>query len=197
MRRYATFLIAFGAGVVLLSSVMVFRRHLPYTGMNLAPRLPPSVVMTIHDARIVGLHGGVKLWSTRARTIQLAQNRIVVTLDDITDGTVFDRGRPVLRVRAGRVAYNICAQDLQLSRGVTIEGARGQRISTEGAVWNSATGMLRSTRDVIFESPLGRMTAKLLTVDVRNREIRMWDVVGSANADLLREPAEKEARNAD
>ncbi|MGC8862347.1 MAG: LPS export ABC transporter periplasmic protein LptC [Armatimonadota bacterium] len=183
-------------GIVLILSVAVFRRHLPYTGMNLAPAVPPPVVMTIEDARIIGVSGGVKLWSVRAKNVELAQNRLVVTLDNVTDGSVFDKGNSILSIRAGRITYNIAARDMQLSKGVTIAGSRGQRITAAGAVWNSYTGILRSTTHVAFESPLGRMKAEELVVNVRNRRLQMSNVVGSANIEAMQEPVPNDARNA-
>jgi hypothetical protein len=197
MKRPSTLTIAVVAGALLLVSVFAFRRYLPYTGMSLAPRQAPAVVMSIEDAYIVGLGNNVKLWSIKAGTVDLAQNRFVVTLNHVTDGKIFDKGKPALEVRAGRIAYNISAQDMTLSGGVTIEGNEGQRITGPGATWNSFTGMLRSTGRVAFESKLGRMTAKTLVVDVRNRELTMWDVAGSMNLKAVEAASDKETRNAD
>jgi len=66
MRRPSTLTIAIAAGALLLLSVIVFRRYLPYTGMNLAPKQPPAVVMAIENAYLVGLGRSGKLWSIRA-----------------------------------------------------------------------------------------------------------------------------------
>jgi len=196
MKRHSTLTIAIAAGAVLLVSVIVFRRHLPYTGMNLAPKQPPAVVMTVDNAYIVGLGRNGKLWSIRERTVELAQNRFVVTLNDVTDGRIFDRGKPALKVRAGRIAYNISAQDMQLTRGITIEGNEGQRITGEGATWNSFTSMLRSSGRVCYESSLGRVTANMLIVDVRNRQMQMWDVVLTVPMKTIEGAGAEEARHA-
>ncbi len=196
MKRSLSLTIAVAAGAALLASVLVFRRHLPYTGMNLAPRHPPPVVMTIDDAHIVGLANNVKLWSIRAGTVELAQNRFVVTLKNVTDGRIFDRDKPALKVRAGRIAYNLNAQDMTLCDCVTIEGNEGQKITAGGATWNSFTATLRSSGRVGFESKFGVMSANMLVVDVRNRQMQMWDVVGSANVRAIEALVGKEARDA-
>jgi hypothetical protein len=196
MKRPSNLTIAIAVGGLLLVSSTVYRRHLPYTGMSLAPKQLPAVVMSIENAYIVGLGHDGKLWTVRAKSVELAQNRFIVTLSGITDGRIFDKGKPALKVRAGRIAYNIYARDMQLSNGVQIEGSEGQRITAPGATWNSYTAMLRSTGGVAFESSLGRVTAKTLVVDVRNRQMSMWDIAGTANVKTIQELAGKEEPNA-
>jgi hypothetical protein len=150
----------------------------------------------MENAYLVGLANGGKLWSIRARSVDLAQNRFVVTLAGIHDGRIYDRGKVALKLRAGRAAYNIYGRDLTLSDGILVEGNEGQRISAPGASWNSFSATLRSSGGVAFESSLGRMTAKTLVVDVRKREMSMWDVAGSANVKATQGAGGKEGRNA-
>ena len=110
----------------------------------------------MENAYLVGLGSGGKLWSIRAGSVELAQNRFIVTLAGIHDGRVYDRGRVALKLRAGRAAYNIYGKDLTLSDGILVEGNEGQRISAPGATWNSFSATLRSSGGVAFESGAGK-----------------------------------------
>jgi len=83
-----------------------------------------------------------------------------------------------------------------LSNGVTIEGSEGQTITAPGATWNSFTSMLRSRGRVAYRSAIGKVTADMLVVDVRNREMQMWNVALSADVGAIEALARKEERHA-
>jgi hypothetical protein len=165
------------AGLILLVSILVFRRYLPYVGGSLAPIQPPSVVLEMRNASFVGLNHDTKLWSLKARKVQIGQNRYVTTLTRITDGKIFDRGKPVLGVEAGRAVYDSVAGVLVMDRGITLSGTAGQKLSASGADWNSATSLLRSTGKVLFEAPWGKASTDNMTVDMKTQQMTMTNVV--------------------
>ena len=164
------------AAAILLVSIVAFKRYLPYTNINFNLRQPPPVVLAMEDAYLVGLGHNGKLWSTKARKVEIAQNRSTTILTGIHDGKIFDKDKIALRVKAGRAVYDTYTRDLQLSGGVLIDGANRQRITGEGASWNSTTSTLRSIGVVNFETPSSRITTERLVVDLRNHQMEMWNV---------------------
>ena len=42
------------AGVILLLSLLIYRRYIPYVGRSLAPSEPPSVILQMRNAYFVG-----------------------------------------------------------------------------------------------------------------------------------------------
>lgn len=176
MKRPSYLTLAIIAGAVLLLSVVAFKRYLPYTGMNLAPKQPPGVVLAMDNAYLVGLGHNGKLWSIKAKKVEISQDRVVTTVSGITDGKIYDKGKIALKVRAGRATYNTYIRDLVLTNGVRIESLDGQTISGPGASWNSAMGMLRSQGPVTVETKWSTLTADPLIVDLRNKEMCMWRI---------------------
>ena len=171
--RLPVFLVVVAALAV---SVAVFKRYLPYTGTPLVPKEPPPVVLTMEDARLVGLGRTGKLWSVKVGKIEIARNRSGAVLKEVTDGKIYDRGKVVLKVRAGKAACEINSRNLLLSDGISVEGTDGQKLSAEGATWNSADSILRTNGRVIFQSKLSRLTAESLVMDLRAKQLDMWNV---------------------
>lgn len=159
----------------LLASVFVFKRYLPYTGLPVMPKRPPTVVMTMENVRLVGLSHGSKLWSLRAGKVEVAQNRTSTILTGINQADVFSKNKVVFSVRAGKAIYDSLYRNLALSGGI-IARSRGYKVTAEGAVWNPATAILCTTGPVVCRSDWGRLTAKRLELNVRSREISMWRV---------------------
>lgn len=181
MRRPSFLGWAILAGCILLVSLLVFKRYLPYVGSSLAPAQPPAVVLEMRNTYFVGLNHKGKLWSIRAKKVEIGQNRYVTTLTDISDGKIFESGKPVLGVKAGRAMYNSMVGGLALDRGIRITGPDGQQVITSGADWNSTTGALRSRGKVQYKSPFATASTDDILVDMKNKEITMHKVSGSLN----------------
>ncbi len=167
------------AGCILLLSLLVFRRYLPYVGSSLAPAQPPAVVLEMRNAYFVGLNHKGKLWSIKAKKVEIGQNRYLTTLTSISDGRIFDSGKPALRVRAGRAMYNSMVSSLSLDQGICVTGPGGQQVTAKGADWNSTTGTLRSRGEVAFQSSFGKTSTDSVLVNMKRKEITMSNVRGS------------------
>ena len=170
---------AVAAGLICLISIFVFRRYLPYVGSNLAPNQQPAVVLELRNTYFVGLNHGGKLWSLKAKKVEIGQNRYMTTLTGITDGKIFDKGKPALGVAAGRAVYNSLAGILDMDEGIAISGTNGQKLTARGANWNSASSLLRSNGKVQYEASWGRAATDNVVVDMKTKEMTMTNVVVS------------------
>lgn len=179
MRRPPYIGLALAAGLILLISLLAFRRYLPYVGGSLASTQQPSIVLQMRNAHFVGLNRKGKIWSLNAKSVEIGRNRYLTTLTGITQGKIFDSGKVALQMEAGRAVYNSIAGDLAMDNGISLVGADGQRVTARGANWNSATASLRSTGRVLFQSPWGQASTDRMLVDMRNKEMTMWNVTMS------------------
>lgn len=173
MKRPPYLGLAIVAGIILLISVVTFRRHLPYTGTPLMPKEPPAIVLAIEEARFVGLNNNKKAWSLNADKVEIARDRTTTTLTRITDGQIYIGSKVAATVTAGKAVYSTRFKDLQLSHGVIVKGNENQKVSAQGAVWNSATSTLRSKGQVNFENRRSRISGDELTVDLKKKEMTM------------------------
>jgi hypothetical protein len=176
MRKPPQLMRVAAAAAALLVSVAVFKRYMPYRPSDLALKQPPAVILTMEDTYLVGLGSKGKLWSLKARKVEMSQDRSTTTLTGIREGRIFDNGKPVLKVDAGTARYDIYFRNLQLGGGISVRSSTGERISGPGAIWNAGAGVLQSTGPVTVETGWSKLTANSLTLDVGRREMSLEQV---------------------
>lgn len=172
------------SGLLLLSSMVAFRRYLPYAGGAMVNR-QPAIVLQMRNAHFVGINRGAKIWSLDAKTVEIGQNRHITTLDGIKNGKIFDAGKMALKVEAGRAIYNSAGGNLTLDKGIRLNDADDQQVTAQGAHWNSITSTLHSKGRVLYHSSWGKASSDRLQVDMKNKEMTMWNVVISIKPDKL------------
>ena len=98
---------------------------------------------------------------------------------------MFDKGKVVLKVKAGSAVYNTFTKDLTLGGGVEITGGQGQKITGAGADWNSATQTLLQHGPVDLQTNSGTATTGALRVDLKARK---WTCGTSRDGSKWRNP---------
>lgn len=154
---------------------------MPYVGSTLTPAAPPSIVLEMHNAYFVGLNHRGKIWSIKAKNVQIGQDRVLTTLTGVTQGKIFDRGKVALQMQAGRALYNSTVGDLVMDRGIALTASDGQKLTTQGANWNSVSSTLRSNGRVRYESNWAKATTDRVVLDTSTRELTMWNVHASVD----------------
>ena len=175
------------AGLILLVSILAFRGYMPYVGRSLAPNESPSIVLEMHNAYFVGLNHKGKLWSLKAKNVEIGHNRFLTTLTGITHGKIFDAGKQTLELEAGRAVYNSAAGNLTMDQGICLFGPKGQLLKADGADWNSATSSLRSNGKVQYQSDWAKGSTERLLIDAKKKEMTMWNV--DVTVDLSKQEA--------
>ena len=186
--------LAIAAGLILLVSVAVFKRYLPYTGRSLMPKEPPAVVLAMENVHLVGLSKTKKLWTANAKKVEIGRNKSITTVTDITDGEIFDQEEVALRVQAGRARYNSRGSILEMSDGILVTGNEGQRVSATSAVWDAARSKLESKGNVALEISGVKASTDKLLVDLETKEVSMWNVRMAFDVKELEKRLDQEAR---
>ena len=82
---------------------------------------------------------------------------------------------------AGSAEYDTYRKNLSLTKGYIITGNDGQRVSGQGAVWDSSTQVLHSVGHVDFETRWGKLSATDMCVDLKSKELTMHNGHGVIN----------------
>ena len=165
------------AAVVLLISVTAFKQYLPYIGESLSPKQPPSIVLAMEDAYLVGINNQGKAWSLKAKSVDVSQNRAFTTVSEITDGRIFDKDKPAFRLKAAKAVYSNSSRRLKLLGGVRIDGSEGQVIKANGADWDPTSSILRSHGGVNLRTKGSDISTQKLAIDLKNEELTMEKVI--------------------
>ncbi len=196
MKRPTILALVITSIAILLLSVFAFRRYLPYAGIDLGPKQPPAIVMEMNDVYLVGLGHEGKVWSAKVGSVVIGRNRSRTIITNLHDGKIFDKGKVALKVKAGSAIYDTFTRNLRLADGVEVLGIRGQKICATGADWNSAMQVLRSMGRVTFENGSGKIQTDKLMVDLRNRQIDMWNVTMSFTVEDIVNGMQEAKKNA-
>jgi LPS export ABC transporter protein LptC len=159
--------------LLLVLSVVVYRRDLPYGGGSLGPSLKPDMLLTMQNAYLVGSGAHGKLWSLKAKSVEMTQDRSNTTITKITDGRIFQQGKPFLHIDAGRAVYDQYSQDLRIENGILIRGDAGQVAKCKGAFWNPRNSLLTTVGRVSYHDASSRVTAEGLSVDAAKKEMTL------------------------
>lgn len=176
VKKHPYLSITLAAAAILLISVVAFKRYLPYESAHLAPKQTPAIVIAMEDAHIVGMNHGKKAWSINAKEVQITRGRSVTTINKITDGKVYSGGKVAFNVTAGSAVYNDISRDLYLGGGITATGSDGQNVQARSASWNSSTSTLRSNEQVVFNNKWSKVNTNKLLVNVKDKQLEMWNV---------------------
>ncbi len=158
---------------LLVLSVVVYRRDLPYSGGNLGLSLKPEMLLTMENAYLVGSGARGKVWSLRAKSVEMTQDRSNTTITKIADGRIFQQGKPFLHINAGKAVYDQYSQDLRIEKGIVIKGDAGQVAKCAGALWNPKSSLLTTVGRVSYRDSSSRVTAEGLSVDAAKKEMTL------------------------
>ncbi len=167
-----------------MASLVAFRGYLPYSS-SLTNNRQSAVPLQMNNAHFVGLTHGKKSWSVDAKKVAIGQERYITYLKNITNGKIFESGKLVLQIEAGQATYNSVFGNLWLDKGISVIGNNSQRLTAQGATWNSMNSTLRSKGEVVYQSDWGNAKTDKMLVDVKNKEMTMWNVVVSIKPDKL------------
>lgn len=167
IRRYLLFILAVG----LLAVVVLNRQQLPYSGGSLAPALAPQMLLTMDSAYLVGSGASGKIWSLKAERVEMTQDRSNTIITRIRNASIYEKGKPLLHIDAGRALYNQYSQDLRIAGGIKLRGEAGQNADCSGAVWDPRKNTLTTSGKVSYVDPSMRATAEGLSVNTSSKEL--------------------------
>lgn len=121
---------------------------------------------------IIVREGGLKAWEFSAARIAVAPDRVRTALENIADGTIFQAGVPLWRLRARRVEANQFTRDLEVQDIVASLATESLRISTPHAQWKHRAKTLTCTGPMFATMKNIGVTAQAATYDTRSGELR-------------------------
>ena len=156
----------------LSASFVYFRRYSPYKVSALLAG-NPEIILSLRGVEMVGRSEGQRLWSFRAERADVARGQIRTTFVAIRDGKLYDEGKVVATVEAGRAVYDSATDNVDVSDGVTVASPRGYRASAQSARWSAYFKRLWCPGKVSFRAGDNELVGSNLIADMRNQEVRL------------------------
>ncbi|MFQ3550135.1 MAG: hypothetical protein SNJ70_10345 [Armatimonadota bacterium] len=177
--------------VALVISISFFKQYLPYLGRSLQPTHSPDILITMENVKVIGISGNNKSWQIKADSLNLAQNRTIVTIKNINDGIVFiDKDRK-LKLSSKKIIYDINSKTLRADGGFVITQPDIFTIKGNSVVWTEYNKQLTSQEELTFKNQWTEVTAEKFIADFNTQEYQMWQVKMKADPKQLEQLEEK------
>jgi hypothetical protein len=172
LRKYLAPVIAVAVIVVLAGMIVHFRRNLPYkVGAGLASN--PETLLSLSDVEIVGRARGQRAWSFKAKEADVTQGRVATSFRSIRDGKLYDDGKLMATVSAGKAVFISGIGDVDVTNGVKLVSKQGYSAQTDSARWSGYFKRLTCPGKVVFRSKEGSLVGQNLVADLKSPEVSL------------------------
>lgn len=154
-------IVAAATAVIVLAARWVTRER---PQEPLEGREPGRPAVSIHESVVEHSHEGKPSWRLNIEEIQIAGGGRSVAATDLREGVVYDAGKPVVRISAGRATYQTADRSFEVTGGVKVVSHRGAIITTSQVQWLPETQTLHCPAEVT-------MRAEGVTVRTQNLDV--------------------------
>lgn len=133
----------------------------------------PRIILSLKNVEVIGRSGGNKIWSFQAKRANVSRGRSRTELIGISDGRLFNDGKRVVTINAGRAVYDSSTGDVEVTNGVKVVSVQGYTAQAAQARWSSYMKELRCPGKVSFTADGNVLVGRDLVADIDNQEVRM------------------------
>ncbi|MFW5868378.1 MAG: LPS export ABC transporter periplasmic protein LptC [Armatimonadota bacterium] len=151
------------AGIVF--AVQWVRREAP-TQSPTEGRTAGESAVQIRESVVEHTRGGAPAWRLNIEEIEIAAGGRAVAATDLREGLIFDEGKPVVRISAGKATYQTTDRSFEVTGGVKVVSHRGAIITTAMVQWLPETQTLHCPGEVTMRSEGATVRAENLDVVV-------------------------------
>lgn len=127
-------------------------------------RAPGKPAVSIRESVVEHSTGGTPAWRLNIEQIEIAGGGRSVAASDLREGLVYDQGKPVVRISAGKATYDTTDRSFEVTGGVRVVSHQGAIITTSQVQWVPETQTLHCPSEVT-------MRAEGVTVRTQNLDV--------------------------
>ncbi len=127
-------------------------------------REPGRPAVAIMQSELEHTRGGHPAWWLSIEEIEISGGGRAVAASGLREGLVYDEGRPVVRISAGRATYRARDKSFEVTGGVKVVSDKGAIVTTGKVQWLPATQTLHCPGEVT-------MRAEGVTVRAENLDL--------------------------
>ncbi|HEY8297611.1 MAG TPA: hypothetical protein VIG32_06270 [Candidatus Baltobacteraceae bacterium] len=148
--------------------------------------LPGSQPIVLKNCQEIAHHLNSESWRFTCARAEVTPDGSVATIENITDGVLFKKGKPYLRLSAKRVQINTTTLDFTATGDVhvvQIGQTAGDRRSfdTDLVQWTNVTKLLTLPHPSIVRSGEQTLKVQTIAVDFAKGQIRLGKISGGVH----------------
>jgi hypothetical protein len=156
-----------------LKDMHVFDPLRPIQGDRLA-----KLSIRFKNAQFVGRAGGKKVWSLKAKTIDVSRDMQTATFGGVTDGKLIKDGKLMATLSAGRMMYNTFSRNISVPASADFKLADGPAFKVRNVVWDAGASRLMCTGGVDIVLGGSTLHGQEMTADLEKKELSLRKVNG-------------------
>ncbi len=129
-------------------------------------REPGQPAVSIHESVVEHSRGGKPSWRLSIEKIDIRGGGRAVAATDLREGLVYDEGKPVIRISAGKATYQTADKSFEVMGGVKVVSTRGAIVTTSRVQWLPETQTLHCPEEVTMRTEGATVRAQNLDVVV-------------------------------
>lgn len=165
-KAIAIVLIAAAAAAGVMLVVQWVTRDQP-AGEQTEGRRPDKPAVSIRESVVEHSEGGKPSWRLNVEEIQIAGGGRSVAATDLREGLIYDAGKPVVRISAGKATYRTADKSFEVTGGVKVVSHRGAIITTPKVEWLPETQILHCPGEVTMRAEGATVRTENLDVVVQ------------------------------
>lgn len=127
-------------------------------------RDPGAPAVSIRESTVEHSRGGTPQWRLNIEEVQITGGGRAVAASGLKEGLVYQGGKPVVRISAGKATYQTSDRSFDITGGVRVVSQRGAIITTPRVQWVPDAQTLHCPGEVTMRSE--GMTLRTENLDV-------------------------------
>ena len=129
-------------------------------------RSPGKPAVSIRESVVEHSRGGKPSWQLNIEQIEISGGGRSVAASDLREGLIYDQGKPVVRISAGKATYQTTDKSFEVTGGVKVVSHQGAIITTSKVQWLPETQILHCPGEVTMRAEGATVRAENLDVVV-------------------------------
>lgn len=138
-----------------------------------------GIGLFFRDANIIGRQDGKKVWSFRAKSIEVSRDRRLVTFQNIINGTLIKDGNVIASLSAKKVIYDSLIGKISAPGLSEVKIVNGPTLKVKNIYWNGQKSKLVCTGGIRANFDGSTLEGERLTADFEKKEITIDKVRGT------------------
>jgi lipopolysaccharide export system protein LptC len=172
-KAVALMLIAAATAAAIVVAVQWVSREEPATEPE--GRDPGKPAVSIRESVVEHSRGGKPSWRLNIEEIEIAGGGRAVAATDLREGLIYDAGKPVVRISAGKATYQTTDRSFEVTGGVKVVSHQGAIITTAKVQWLPETQVLHCPGEVT-------MRAEGATVRTENLDVLVQEDIAQTKS---------------
>ena len=135
------------------------------------------------NANLVGRSNGKKVWTFKAKTIDVSKDRRLAIFRDVAKGSLLQDGKEIASLSSKKVVYNTYTNNVSAPLGAEFKLKEGPAFKVHDVFWSAQKSKLLCKKGIDMDLAGSTLHGEKMTVDLEKKELVIEKVKGKIKLD--------------